>query len=223
VPYSQELDNQIDIQPSVAILIPAFNEATTVAAVVNVAINSKLGPVLVVDDGSTDKTSSFAKNAGAEVLKLQNNLGKAGAVVKGASFLDANILVLIDADLLGLDERHLTDLVKPLLEDTADMTRGDFKGGRWQTNASQAITPVLNGQRAIWREKLLAIPDLQSQGYGLEVTIAKVAKQENWRVQHVPLNGVSQVMKEEKEGRKGFTGFILRLQMYWQIIRSAFR
>lgn len=211
------------MQPTVAILIPALNEAATIASIVKVALKSQLGPVLVIDDGSSDETASIAHNAGAKVLKLKKNLGKAGAVVKGASFLDTNILVLIDADLLGLEARHLTDLVKPLLEDTADMTRGDFKGGRWQTNASQAITPVLNGQRAIWREKLLAIPDLKQQGYGLEVTIAKVAKQQNWRVQHVPLNGVSQVMKEEKEGRKGLTGFILRLQMYWQIIRSAFR
>ncbi len=210
-------------KPSVAILIPAFNEAATVGEVVKVALKSGLGRVLVVDDGSSDPTASIATKAGAELLKLKTNLGKAGAVVEGASFLDVDILILIDADLTGLNPNHLVDLVQPLLNDTADMSRGDFKGGRWQTNASQAITPVLNGQRAIWRNKLLAIPDLKTQGYGLEVSIAKVAKQENWRVIHVPLVGVSQVMKEEKEGRKGLKGFSLRLNMYWQIIRSTFR
>ncbi len=210
-------------KPSVAILIPAFNEAATVGEVVKVALKSGLGRVLVVDDGSSDPTASIATKAGAELLKLKTNLGKAGAVVEGASFLDVDILILIDADLTGLNPNHLIDLVQPLLNDTADMSRGDFKGGRWQTNASQAITPVLNGQRAIWRNKLLAIPDLKTQGYGLEVSIAKVAKQENWRVIHVPLVGVSQVMKEEKEGRKGLKGFSLRLNMYWQIIRSTFR
>ena len=210
-------------KPSAAILIPAFNEAATVAEVVGVALKSGLGRVVVVDDASTDATAKVAKAEGAELLKLKTNLGKAGAVVEGASFLDADILILIDADLTGLKPNHLIDLVQPLLDDKADMTRGDFKGGRWQTNASQAITPVLNGQRAIWREKLLAIPDLKTQGYGLEVTIAKVAKQENWRVTHVPLVGVSQVMKEEKEGRKGLKGFLLRLSMYWQILRSTFR
>lgn len=211
------------MQPTVAILIPALNEAATIANVVEVAVKSQLGPVLVVDDGSSDQTASIAENVGAEVLQLKNNLGKAGAVVEGASFLKADILVLIDADLIGLYREHLVDLVQPLLDRTVDMTRGDFKGGRWQTNASQAITPVLNGQRAIWREQLLAIPDLKRQGYGLEVTIAKVAQQEGWRVQHVPLVGVSQVMKEEKEGRKGLRGFLLRLAMYWQIIRSALK
>ena len=208
---------------SVAVLIPAFNEAATVAEVVKVAIQSKIGRVLVVDDGSKDDTAWVATHAGAEILKLKMNLGKAGAVFKGASFLNADILILIDADLTGLKAQHLIDLAQPLLDGAADMTRGDFKGGRWQTNASQAITPILNGQRAIWRDKLLAIPDLKTQGYGLEVTIAKVAQKENWRVQHVPLVGVSQVMKEEKEGRKGLKGFLLRLGMYKQIIRSLFR
>jgi len=211
------------MQPSVAIVIPAYNEEATIAEVVKIAITSKLGPVLVVDDGSIDATASAASKAGVEVLQLKENLGKAGAVYEGASFLTTDILVLIDADLIGLQPKHLIDLAQPLLDKTADMTRGDFKGGRWQTNASQAITPVLNGQRAIWRDRLLAIPDLKTQGYGLEVTIAKVAKEENWRVTHVPLFGVSQVMKEEKEGRKGLKGFLLRLDMYWQIIRSALR
>lgn len=211
------------MQLTVAIVIPAFNEAKRIAQVIEVALNSRLGRVLVVDDGSTDETASIASNAGAELLLLEENVGKAGAVVKGASFLSTDILVLIDADLIGLQPQHLINLAQPLLDNSADMTRGDFKAGRWQTNASQAITPVLNGQRAIWRDKLLSIPDLATQGYGLEVTLAKAAKQENWRVQHVPLVGVSQVMKEEKEGRKGFKGFVMRLEMYWQIIRSVFR
>jgi len=211
------------MQFSVAILIPAYNEAATIAQVIAVAITAKLGQVFVVDDGSTDETAFIASESGAEVLKLKENLGKAGAVYEGASFLNADILVLIDADLIGLQPKHLIDLVQPVLNKTADMTRGNFKGGRWQTNASQAITPVLNGQRAIWRNKLLAIPDLKTQGYGLEVTIAKAAQEEKWRVKHVPLFGVSQVMKEEKEGRKGLKGFVLRLEMYWQIICSALR
>lgn len=211
------------MQPTVAILIPALNEAATIASVVKVALESQLGFVLVIDDASNDGTASIAESTGAEVLILEENLGKAGAVYEGASFLRADILVLIDADLIGLAPKHLIDLVQPLLNNTADMTRGDFKGGRWQTNTSQAITPVLNGQRAIWREQLLAIPDLREQGYGLEVTIAKVAKQEKWRVEHVPLVGVSQIMKEEKEGRKGLKGFWLRLNMYWQIIRSTLK
>ena len=211
------------MQPTVAILIPALNEAATVGHVIEVALESQLGLVLVIDDASSDGTAPVAKKAGAEVLILKENLGKAGAVYEGASFLYADILILIDADLIGLKPKHLIDLAQPLLNNTADMTRGDFKGGRWQTDVSQAITPVLNGQRAIWREQLLAIPDLREQGYGLEVTIAKVAKQEQWRVEHVPLVGVSQIMKEEKEGRKGFKGFLLRLDMYWQIIRSVLK
>ncbi len=200
------------------IIIPAFNEATTISGVITVALASNLGEVCVVDDGSSDFTTKVAKQAGAQVICLEKNQGKGGAMVAGAKHLQADVLLFLDADLIGLKPKHLQSLAKPLLETKIDMARGDFKDGRWQTNFSQTITPILNGQRAILRQKLLGIPKLASTRYGVEVAISLTAKREGWRVARVPLYGVSQVMKEEKSDMGFLRGLAMRLKMYSEII-----
>ncbi len=200
------------------ILIPAFNEEKTIAYVIRVALESALGPVLVVDDGSSDDTKNVAEQAGASVLKLSKNLGKGGAVFEGAKVFQTDIVLLIDADLTGLSTGHLKDLAKPVLEKRADMTRGVFTGGRWATTAAQQLTPQLNGQRAIIREKLLSVPGLRESRYGIEIAITEHAKREGWRTVDVEMLNVSQIMKEEKLGL--WQGLKYRLWMYADIVRT---
>ena len=164
------------------------------------ALESRLGEVFVVDDGSFDGTGEAAQQAGGRVISLTSNRGKGGAVAAAATTIDADVLVLIDADLTGLKATHLEALARPVLSSETDMTRGVFVGGRWQTAAAQRLTPQLNGQRGIWRELLLSVPGLEATRYGLEVAITEHARRSGWTVQDVPLMGVSQVMKEEKRG-----------------------
>jgi glycosyltransferase involved in cell wall biosynthesis len=201
-----------------SILIPAFNEEKTIAKVIHVALESGLGPVLVVDDGSSDHTVSVAEQAGATVLKLPRNLGKGGAVFEGASALQSAVVLLIDADLTGLNALHLQALAEPVMTRRAEMTRGVFTGGRWATTAAQQLTPVLNGQRAMLRENLLRVPGLRDSRYGIEVAITDYAKRERWRTVDVALPNVSQVMKEEKRGF--WQGLKYRLWMYADIFRT---
>ena len=203
------------------VLIPAFNEQATLRSVVEVALSADLGPVLVVDDGSTDATAELALNTGAGVLRLPENVGKGGAVFAGTSALQTDVVLLVDADLTGLTPRHLRDLAAPLLAGTTDMTRGVFAGGRLRTTAVQRLTPQLNGQRAIRREKLLSVPDLANSRYGIEVAITKQCKRARWRTEDVTLPGVSQVMKEEKRGFR--QGFQVRLRMYRDILRTLLK
>lgn len=204
-----------------AVLIPAFDEARTVAAVVRPALAARLGPVLVVDDGSTDGTAAAARQAGAEVLVLPDNRGKGGAVVAGAEHLGAEVLVLLDADLVGLQPDHVRELATPVATGDVDMTRGVFAGGRWRTTTAQRMAPQLNGQRGVRRELLLAIPGLEQTRYGIEVAITEWARQRGWRQRDVLLDGVSQVMKEEKRG--WFRGVAVRLRMYADILRTMLR
>ncbi len=209
------------LQPSCSVLIPAYNEAATVADVVAVALGARLGSVLVVSDGSNDQTAAHAKAAGADVLDLPRNLGKGGAVVAGARHLQTDVLVLLDADLIGLRPDHLQRLAEPVLAGHAVMTRGIFTEGRWQTNASQRLAPQLNGQRAIVRDRLLEIPDLETSRYGIEVAITDYARRQHWRCCDVALPGVSQVMKEEK---RGFVqGVKVRGRMYGEIVATLVR
>jgi glycosyltransferase involved in cell wall biosynthesis len=207
--------------PSCSILIPAFNEAASIANVIGPALSTNLGPVLVVDDGSSDATQQVARKAGAQVLRLEANTGKGGAVYAGALHLQSDVIVLLDADLLGLTPNHIVALARPVLENRVDMTRGVFAGGRWSTSAAQKLTPQLNGQRALLRERLLTIHHLAESRYGIEIAITKQAKREHWRTLDVPMHGVSQVMKEEKLGF--VRGFLTRLRMYLDILTTYVR
>lgn len=202
-------------------MIPALDEAGTVGAVVSVARAAGVGPVLVVDDGSTDGTAAAARAAGADVLELGSNRGKGGAVIAGARAVDADVVVLLDADLIGLRPEHVVALADPVRKGAVDMARGFFHGGRWRTTAAQRLAPQLNGQRAVRRDLLLSIPELEHTRYGIEIAITEWARIHGWSHADVALAGVSQVMKEEKRG--WLRGVSVRLRMYADIVRTLLR
>lgn len=206
--------------PSCAVLIPAYNEAAHVAQVVRVALRA-YETVLVVDDGSSDATAAVAEAAGATVLRLPQNQGKGGAVHAGAVHLQSDVVVLLDADLTGLTPEHVWALSEPVLAEQVVMTRGVFAGGRWRTTAAQRLTPQLNGQRGIVRERLLEVEGLEMSRYGIEIAITDHAKRAGWPLLDVPLRGVSQIMKEEKRGF--WLGVGVRLGMYRDILRELLR
>jgi glycosyltransferase involved in cell wall biosynthesis len=83
-------------------VVPAYNEAPTVGRVVrSLREQAPHFDVLVVDDGSTDRTPELAQRAGARVLRLPFNLGIGGAVQAGFRFAQENgyrYLVQIDGD-----------------------------------------------------------------------------------------------------------------------------
>jgi glycosyltransferase involved in cell wall biosynthesis len=84
---------------SLAVVIPAFNEAATIAAVVGNA--ARLGHVVVVNDGSRDDTEALARAAGAAVLTLPGNQGYEGALsagMKHAIDKDFDFALTMDAD-----------------------------------------------------------------------------------------------------------------------------
>ena len=130
-------------------------------------------------------------------------------------------MVLLDADLTGLTADHVRALAAPVRDQGVDMTRGVFDGGRWVTTVAQHVAPLLNGQRAIRRELLQAVPGLAESRYGVEVAITEHARRHRWRTRDVSLRGVSQVMKEEKRG--WWRGQKVRWVMYREILSQALR
>lgn len=107
----------------VAIVIPAFNEALTVAEVVKAVI--EYGIPIVVDDGSSDDTSEAASSSGAIVVRHPKNLGYDAALNSGfekANEIGVEIVITIDAD-----GQHNTKLIKEFIDSIdngADITIG---------------------------------------------------------------------------------------------------
>ncbi len=113
--------------PKILVIIPAYNEASAVGAVVaEVHAQAPSADILVVDDGSWDSTAHQAAAAGARVVSLPFNLGIGGAVQTGFRYADAasyDIAIQIDGDGQH-DASYLPVLIKPILEGNADMVVG---------------------------------------------------------------------------------------------------
>lgn len=97
------------------VIIPAYNEAPRIGAVIR-EIKKYTSKILVVDDGSSDKTSEVARRLGVKVLRHRLNLGKGAAMktgVEAAFALEANAVIFIDADGQH-DPKHIPEFLKKL-------------------------------------------------------------------------------------------------------------
>ena len=112
---------------SVSIVIPAYNEEATVAKVVSVARKlSYVDEVIVVDDGSTDRTVEEAEGAGATVISHIMNEGKGSAIKTGFKYSHGDIVAFIDADVSNFTSEKIDKVIRPILEDRTDITKTKF-------------------------------------------------------------------------------------------------
>jgi len=203
----------------ISVIIPAYNEEGNIANVIKTVKKvPEINSIIVVSDGSTDQTVKIATSLEVNVYEIERNVGKGGAIKKGFDQTDSEILLFLDADLIGLKTRHIYSLVNPIISNLADMTIGIFSKGRLLTDLSQFIMPYLSGQRAMKREIINLIPDIDLLKYGLEIAITKTVKKYHYRVDKIKLTNLSQIIKEEKYGI--IEGTKKRLQMYLDIVKQ---
>lgn len=206
----------------VTAIVPAYNEEKTIGEVVRtVARHPRVHRVIVVDDGSNDATSLAARKNGADVIRLERNRGKGGAMKAGLDEVDADIVLFLDADLVGLKPRHVDELLEPVMRGESQMTIGRFAGGRPATDFAQTVMPFLSGQRAVSRQMLKAIPDMEISRFGVELALTKHVKKHDVAYKEVILKDLSHRMKEEKMGF--WRGMAARARMYGEIMASVFR
>ncbi len=206
-------------KPSLAVIIPAFNEEDTIQTVIH-AVQVLGCEVVVVSDGSEDRTVERATATGATVVDLQPNGGKGAATFAGLQATDAEYILLLDADLLGLSREHLDLLLEPVLSGELDMTIGIFEKGGALTDFGNKVTPHLSGQRACKRQWMLEVPRLAEERWP-EPAITDHLKKTKIRWNFITLRGLSQVMKEEKRGF--WEGFKHRSKMYIDILGYKLR
>lgn len=108
---------------NVAVILPAYNEEVSVASMI--LLSSKYADeVIVIDDGSTDRTSEVSEMAGATVLHHDTNRGKGAALKTGFNYAkDFDIIVTIDADGQH-NPSEIPDVIKPIVDGKADIVNG---------------------------------------------------------------------------------------------------
>jgi glycosyltransferase involved in cell wall biosynthesis len=195
----------------VSIIIPALNEAESIASVLanvqvemqSMGLSEQDTEILVVDGGSQDGTSQLASQAGAKVL-YQSQRGYGRACATGLQAAQGKTVVFMDAD--GADDpRHLHALVQPVQEGRADMVLGS----RLAVPMDTGIMPwhqLFGNQVAAWLFRLiyrLPITDLspfraadrralqalglQEMTYGWPTEMIAKAARQNWRILEIPV------------------------------------
>lgn len=214
-------------------VIPAYNEATRIASVVQ-AVMRYVDRVIVVDDGSADKTSENAKEAGAFVVRHMSNGGAGAATMTGieaARQLHATSIITIDAD-----EQHAPEdipaLLIPIAENRADIVFANrfarVKG--MPRNKIPFIRRVFNGignlvsflATGLWVSdsqcgfkafgpRALREVNLRMSGFEFCTEIVREAAQHRWRIEEVP----AKVLYSEYTLAKG--------QSFANGVRTAFK
>jgi glycosyltransferase involved in cell wall biosynthesis len=145
----------------VAAIVPAFNEESSIAAVVD-GVRPFVAAIIVVDDGSSDRTAACARGAGAEVIVHPANLGKGCAVRTGLARVfagDFTHVLLLDGDMQHLPQ-EAGRLIDEAARSEADAVLGARQFSREAMPASRYHTNTI-GSRALSAFVGVAIQDTQ--------------------------------------------------------------
>ncbi|MCW2640674.1 MAG: glycosyl transferase family 2 [Dactylosporangium sp.] len=211
---------------TIGVIIPAYNEAPTVGQVVEVARRVRLvDELVVVDDGSEDGTAEVAAAHGARVVAAEHR-GKGETLLAGARAIDADILVLLDADLTGLRPEHVDRLARAVAEEDAVMALGLFDRGPWLNWVFLRLLPRLTGERALRRELLLSLEPADVRGYRIEAALNSCVAERRGVVRAFVLDGMFHRTKEEKESF-ALVGFARKMAMLsvagWEYVAYRLR
>lgn len=220
-----EPKSNADIAPCLSVVMPVYNEEATVTKILETVLRQRpVQEVIVVDDGSSDKTweklEAFAKSEPrVKLFRQVLNFGKGAALRKGFQEATAPVVIVQDADLeYDPVEYHL--LLNPILAGKADVVLGSRLIGAgphrvlyfWHSVGNKFLTLLSNigtdlnctdmesGYKAFRREVIQKIT-IEENRFGFEPEIvAKVAKLK-LRIFEVPISYFGRTYAEGKKIR----------------------
>lgn len=187
------------------IIIPAYNEQDHISKVVQPAV--KLLPVLVIDDGSTDKTSEISRQNGAEVFMQIPNQGKGEALKRGfreAIALNCEFVITLDADgqhdvqeiekFISLYKAKNSDLIigyrnfseMPFTRRMANTIGGWF----FSWAIGRKIIDNQSGYRLMSRRLMEKVLDSKEAGFEFEVDVITTCVQTGFLIDWVPIRTI---------------------------------
>jgi glycosyltransferase involved in cell wall biosynthesis len=224
------------MNPKILIIIPAFNEAETVARLLEeIQTAFPQADRVVINDGSRDRTEESALKAGTLVASLPFNLGIGGAVQTGFQIAhDGGYDVAIQVDSDGQhDPAYIRDLVKPILEGQLDLCIGSRflkspPGGFQSTPARRTgirffcrllelltglyLTDPTSGFRATSKKLIKVFSDFYPVDFP-EPEAIKIAKRHGAKIGEIPVR-----MRERQGGRSS----IRHLATLYYMIKVTF-
>ncbi len=206
----------VPARPPVSVIVPAFNEEASLEAQIGVVRSALEGSVpeaeiLVIDDGSTDRTAEIAEAAGATVLRHTGNRGYGASLKTGIRAARFETIAIIDAD-----GTYPADQLPAMLDHlaTADMVVGSRTGdsvsvpwirrpakwmlGRVAARVAGTSIPDLNsGMRVFRRDWALQYNAILPDSFSFTTTITLGALADGYRVVYHPINYFQRVGKSK--------------------------
>jgi glycosyltransferase involved in cell wall biosynthesis len=197
----------------VAAIVPAYNEQETIAEVI-AALQStpSIDEILVVSDGSDDRTVEIARAHGVRTIHLRANQGKGMAMAVGVDHTDAPVLLFVDGDILNLTGGLLERLIEPVLSGRSDMNVGIRHRGALLDGIQSRTGPLLSGIRCLRREIFEAVPETHLHGFAIETGLNWACRELGMRTTTVVMHNLKHLVKEKKRGL--VPGFQARYRMF---------
>ncbi len=203
-----------------SVIMPVFNEETTIEKIIDQVLREPTDKeLIIVDDCSQDGTREILgkiKNDKIKIILHDTNQGKGAAIRTAISHISGDIAIVQDAD-LEYNPQEYSRLIKPILEDKADVVYGSrFRGAEqrvlffWHYLANKMLTLVSNMLTNLnlsdmetcykaFRSTIIKQMDIQSNRFGVEPELtAKIARL-GCRVYEVP---ISYYGRDYSEGKK---------------------
>lgn len=204
----------------ISCIICAYNEGPRIGTVLEAVCQSPmLDEIIVVDDGSSDETSSVAElYTRVRLIRHSNNKGKTAAILTGIATAKNEIVMLLDADLTGLTPGNIASLAEPVLSGKSNMTTSMRQNALsiWHFFGID----ILTGDRVLPKELIAANREDISllPGYGFETYVSKLALENGLDITVVDWNNVRLVSKPKKTGL--VSGYMKQARMFLDVFTA---